>query len=66
MGYFCQALDPSRNITPEDKARLEKQAEHKRSELKASDMANYIETHADVLQRILFIYAKLSPGVKYV
>ena len=24
MGYFCKALDPSRNITPEDKARLEK------------------------------------------
>jgi len=25
-----------------------------------------LETHADVLHRILFIYAKLNPGVKYV
>ena len=27
---------------------------------------NYIETHSDVLARILFIYAKLNPGVRYV
>ena len=25
-----------------------------------------METHADVLAKILFIYAKLNPGVKYV
>jgi TBC1 domain family member 13 len=29
-------------------------------------LKNYIETHADVLHRVLFIYAKLNPGVKYV
>jgi len=27
---------------------------------------NYIETHGDVLHRVLFIYAKLNPGIKYV
>ena len=27
---------------------------------------NYIETHADILAKILFIYAKLNPGIKYV
>lgn len=26
----------------------------------------YIESHADVLARVLFIYAKLNQGVKYV
>jgi len=31
-----------------------------------NDRINYIETHGDVLARILFIYAKLNPGVKYV
>lgn len=31
-----------------------------------NDRVDYIETHADVLARILFIYAKLNPGVKYV
>jgi hypothetical protein len=25
-----------------------------------------VEKHADVIARILFIYAKLNPGVKYV
>ena len=30
------------------------------------DLDNYIETHGDSLGRILFVYAKLNPGVKYV
>lgn len=30
------------------------------------DRELYIETHADILTRILFIYAKLNPGIKYV
>lgn len=34
--------------------------------MKADDTQNYIETHADVLHRILFIYAKLNPGIKYI
>jgi len=29
------------------------------------DLHNYIETHSDVMSRILFIYAKLNPGIKY-
>ena len=31
-----------------------------------ADRAAYIDTHSDVLARVLFIYAKLNPGVKYV
>lgn len=46
--------------------RLQRQAELKKSELNIDDKANYIETHADVLSRILFIHAKLNPGIKYV
>jgi hypothetical protein len=34
--------------------------------LSVDDRKNYIETHADVLARVLFIYAKLNPGVRYV
>lgn len=34
--------------------------------MKPEDKAKYIESHADVLHRILFIYAKLNPGIKYV
>jgi hypothetical protein len=29
-------------------------------------MNDDVEKHADVLARILFIYAKLNPGIKYV
>lgn len=43
-----------------------KQAEYKKSELSIEDKKHYIETHADVLARVLFIYAKLNPGIKYV
>lgn len=38
----------------------------KKAELSANDRKNYIETHADVMSRILFLYAKLNPGIKYV
>lgn len=50
----------------EDKTRLTMQSETKKSDLKADDLAKYIEQHADVLHRILFIYAKLNPGIKYI
>jgi len=43
-----------------------KQADCKKAELSASDKEGYIETHSDVLARVLFIYAKLNPGIKYV
>jgi hypothetical protein len=66
MGYFLKALDHDKNKRPEDLARLERQAETKRADLKPEDKKNYIETHADVLHRILFIYAKLNPGIKYI
>jgi hypothetical protein len=38
----------------------------KKADLSGFYRTNYIETHADVLSRILFIYAKLNPGVMYV
>lgn len=66
MNYFYLALDPARNQSPEDLLRLERQAETKRADLRPEDKRLYIETHADVLHRILFIYAKLNPGIEYI
>ena len=66
MKYFQMAVDPSRNQSSEDLKQLEKQADTKKADMKAQDKANYIETHGDVLHRVLFIYAKLNPGIKYV
>lgn len=66
LGYFQKALDNTRNMSAEDKKRLEMQSETKKSDLRPDDLAKYIDTHADVLHRILFIYAKLNPGVKYI
>jgi hypothetical protein len=43
-----------------------RQAECKKAELSAADREAYIETHSNVLARVLFIYAKLNPGIKYV
>lgn len=47
-------------------ARLEMQARTKKSDLTQDDTTNYIESHIDCLARVLFIYAKLNKGVKYV
>lgn len=63
MNFFYKALDPSKNGNTD---RLIRQAECKKAELSLEERNNYIETHADVLARILFIYAKLNPGIRYV
>jgi len=63
MSFFYKAVDGEKNW---DLERLIRQADQKKAELSLEDRKNYIETHADVLARILFIYAKLNPGVKYV
>lgn len=64
IALFMRALKDEDTV--KNWERLQRQAELKKSELTADDRANYIETHADVLSRILFIYAKLNPGIKYV
>ena len=56
-------MDSSKNGNIE---RLMKQADTKKQELTLDDKKHYIETHSDVLARILFIYAKLNTGIKYV
>ena len=63
LSFFYKAVDETQNFHVD---RLMKQAECKRAELSAADREVYIETHSDVLARVLFIYAKLNPGVKYV
>jgi TBC1 domain family member 13 len=64
-GFFTSAIDPSKN-TKANAQILERQADLKKSELTPQDIKNYIETHGDIISRILFIYGKLNPGVKYV
>ena len=63
MTFFIEAVDKSKN---RNKDQLKKQAEVKKAHLLGDARLNYIETHSDVLARILFIYAKLNPGVRYV
>lgn len=60
-----QAVDPNRN-SAEDMRRLEKQQHTKKSDLSTEDVNNFIESHSDALARILFIYARLNAGIKYV
>lgn len=63
--FFQMAVDPSKNSQEEVK-RLEMQAATKKSDLNPDDIANYIESHADCMARILFVYAKLNKGIRYV
>lgn len=62
--FFIKALNHEDTIKHWD--RLQRQAELKKSELSLDDRENYIETHGDILGRVLFMYAKLNPGIRYV
>jgi TBC1 domain family member 13 len=66
MEFFYLSTDPSRSKTAQELAQLQRQHEVKKQDLKPDDRQNYIESHEDILHRILFIYAKLNPGIKYV
>lgn len=66
IGFFKLPLDPNKKLTTEDLDRLEMQFETPKIDLTADDLDNYIRTHSDVLARILFVYAKLNAGLKYV
>lgn len=65
LAFFQMEVDPSRS-SKEDIARLEMQAQTKKSDLSTDDIANYIESHSDCMARVLFIYAKLNKGIRYV
>ncbi len=65
LAFFQMAVDPSRN-SKDDITRLEMQAQTKKSDLSTDDIANYIESHSDCMARVLFIYAKLNKGIRYV
>jgi len=65
LGFFCMALDPSRN-SREDQERLEMQSHTKKGDLTQEDVNNYIESHSDCIARVLFIYASLNKGIRYV
>lgn len=63
MTFFIEAVDKAKN---QNKEQLKRQAEVKKAHLHGDVRLHYIETHADVLARVLFIYGKLNPGVRYV
>lgn len=63
ISFFIEAVDKAKNL---NKEQLKKQQEVKKAHLHGDVRLNYIETHADVLSRMLFIYGKLNPGVRYV
>ena len=63
MQFFMDAYEEKYR---HHKDQLKKQAEYKKADLNGFFKKNYIVTHADVMSRILFLYARLNPGVMYV
>ena len=63
MQFFTDSFDEKDR---DKKDQLKKQAEYRKAELHGNFKRNYIITHADVMSRILFLYARLNPGVMYV
>jgi hypothetical protein len=65
LAFFMQAINANR-VSAGDFKRLEMQHHTKKSDLTHEDIVNYIESHSDGLARVLFIYASLNKGIKYV
>lgn len=63
VSFFWQAVDPKNNL---DSERLLQQQQKRKTELSVEEKEQYIETHSDVLARILFLYAKINSGIRYV
>lgn len=53
-------------VSKSDEERIDMQLETSHIDMKNEDLDKYIFTHSDILGRILFIYAKLNPGIMYV
>ena len=56
LAFFIMAVNPDRS-SAEDLQRLEMQAHTRKCDLSTEDNQNYIESHADAMARVLFIYA---------
>ena len=65
LAFFAMAINANKT-SKEDFDRLEMQSHTKKSDLTHDDIMNYIESHSDGLARVLFIYASLNKGIKYV
>lgn len=65
MQFFTDAYS-DKELTLAQKEQLKKQAACRKADLNGYFKQNYIITHADVMSRILFLYARLNPGVVYV
>lgn len=63
--FFSSAYAAEQN-TEANVETLEQQHKTKKADLTAEQSKCYIESHADVLSRILFIYAKLNKAIQYV
>jgi hypothetical protein len=57
------AVDPTKNNEID---RLMRQAQSRKQDLSRDDIENYVESHSDALARVLFIFAKLNSGIRYV
>ncbi len=55
-----------KTVSKAEEDRIDMQLETSYIDLKNEDIDKYIYTHSDILGRILFIYAKLNPGIMYV
>jgi urocanate hydratase len=53
-------------VSKVDDERIDMQSETSYIDMKNEDLDKYVFTHSDILGRILFIYAKLNPGIMYV
>lgn len=63
MQFF---MDAFHEVDRHKRDQIKNQWQSKKADLNQNFKQNYVITHADVMSRILFLYARLNPGVMYV
>jgi hypothetical protein len=66
IGFFIKPLNINRELTDEERKKVDQQFDMTKISMTDAEKECYIETHSDPFFNILFIYAKLNPGINYV
>lgn len=66
IGFFIKPLKLNRELSEQERKQVDQQFDMTKITMTESEKASYIETHSDPFFTILFVYAKLNPGINYV
>jgi hypothetical protein len=66
LGYFTKPLEKGRVLSDDEKQKVDQQFDIRKMEMTQEERDKYIYTNSDPFADVLFLYAKLNPGINYV